>query len=224
MSRQNRGRRDGKKPSAIIDVKATEVRGTDSKPASGAAAGSDQKPAATPPSGTAQPSSTSAKSQPTAKPQAPTPKSMQTEAAQPSATAYALRAHPDAKSRKVPTAAAATPSRKSASPSSASASATRAATASAATASSAQASAESSKGSSTGSGGGTPRAPSGGGSGSGKSGGSGFFGTLTHLLAAVIGGGIVLLFGEQLAEQAGLPIPQREARVPDELLQRVASL
>ncbi len=87
---------------------------------------------------------------------------------------------------------------------------------------------------------------SGGGSGSGGSGsngsgganepervvirerrGPGFLGTLTHLVAGFIGGGIVLYGGEQiraLGQQAGLQLPQPAVSVPESLENRIASL
>ncbi|MEO1719496.1 MAG: hypothetical protein AAFR23_04605, partial [Pseudomonadota bacterium] len=48
--------------------------------------------------------------------------------------------------------------------------------------------------------------------------------TLTHMIAALIGGAVVLLFGEQLAGQMGVPLPKRVAEVPAEFTSRLAAL
>lgn len=55
-------------------------------------------------------------------------------------------------------------------------------------------------------------------------GGGGILSTLSHMVAAVIGGAVVLYGGADLAKQAGLPVPERTAEVPAELTTRLASL
>ncbi|MEL6299186.1 MAG: hypothetical protein AAFQ45_11520 [Pseudomonadota bacterium] len=220
MSRQNRGGgRDGKKPSAIIDVKATEVSPAKTPEGAGAAAKAEASKSA--PASGAKPAQ--------AKPaSAPSPAST-TKPAPPSETAYALRAFPAAKDRKVD-AAAAKPAAKPAAqtkPASTTGSAAGAKVAATAGAAATAGTARAAPG------GGRPGGPGGSGSGSGgpggtpqprKSGGGGFLSTLTHLVAAIVGGAIVLLFGEQVAQQTGLPLPKREASVPDAFVERVAAL
>ncbi|MEM1306527.1 MAG: hypothetical protein AAGG99_03300 [Pseudomonadota bacterium] len=210
MSGKNSGRRNApKKPSALIDLKATEVSsgsgaksptGSDTSP-KGASAPAKGETGAAAASGAAAPTGTAAAlSQ--SKPAAARP----AEAASSSAGATAGKPGSDA--------AKASPAKTGATASAASV---------AGTASSAKANAS------------EPRGGTGGGGGRGDGSGSqsappprrrggGILSTLTHMIAALIGGAVVLLFGEQLARDMGIPLPQRTAQVPAEVTTRLAAL
>ncbi|MEO1711222.1 MAG: hypothetical protein AAFR70_13240, partial [Pseudomonadota bacterium] len=183
----------GKKPSAIIDLKATEVR--DGKK-SGAAG------------------ETSASPSPAAKASASAVPGSQKAAAGPTGTAEALKAGRPASG----TASAAKPTTQPSSSSASTAGPSAASKAAAGSAAGAKTSATSGGGS-----GGGGQKPGGSAAAPKKSGG-GILSTLSHLVAAVVGGAIVLFLGEDLAKQAGLPVPTRTAEVPAEVKTRLAAL
>lgn len=205
MSGKGDKRNDPKKPSAIIDLKATEVADGSKKGGAGAAKRDAKSAAAA--------SSSGAQAGAGPKPGAPT------------GTASALKA--GAGSRTAPAAAGDTKS------GSASAAAGGAASA-AGSAGAARAGAKTPTG-----------GASGGSGGSGDDGNAkgrsaappprprrswGILSTLTHAIAAIIGGAVVLFGGEQLAERISketgyeLPIPARTAEIPDEYRQRLAAI
>jgi hypothetical protein len=199
MSGKGGGSKDNpKKPSAIIDLKATEVKS--SKPAAGAGSAADKS------SGAA-----SAK------------------AGSPTGTASALKASASTGKASQTTAAPAASAAGSDKKPAASGAATAGATAAAGTAAGAAAAAKSGSGGT----GGASRAGDGGRGGGGspppsakpeKRRGGGILGMISHLVAAVIGGAVVLYGGADMAKQAGLPVPPRTAEVPAEVTERLASL
>jgi len=231
MSDQGGKKKDPKKPSAIIDLKATEVAG-----GKGGASRSDSGsvPASGQPSGSQK-----------FEPKGPTVNVAAGAAGAPSATARALKASQARTAQKSAPAGEPAPARYAATPAGrggkSDAQAARSATTSAATAAAAGASASATKPvsksepkssnsqssrsqTSDGGDGGRDAPPRRRGSG----GGGGIWSTLTHMIAALIGGGAVLYGGDQIAtvaEQNGFPAPPRvTAEIPPELTQRLAAL